>query len=138
MGEDMFKPPIVRNIGSSLNKSLFTKRIPLTAARIHNPKRISETRQILTRTKELLRVDRISSVVEDPDVDLRTLGRKCLLLQPQVKVDSEGTWSHELKELVSKEEVAIVDFQLELGYEYWSYRTYVHGCIAYNVLRYSS
>ena len=89
----LFRPPIIRSAAvaaaTTLDRSLFSKTIPISAARILNTKKISQHRTKLVETKELLVLDRFTNVRSDPDSTRAAKGGKCILLTPQVK--AEGT-----------------------------------------------
>lgn len=89
LGEEMnlFRAPAVRYSGGVLNRALFSKKIDLAAATVRDAKNIGKYRKALEKGNEALRVDRISSIVPDPDKDLAAQGRKCLLLAPGIKAD---------------------------------------------------
>ncbi|KAE8441541.1 hypothetical protein EG329_004849 [Mollisiaceae sp. DMI_Dod_QoI] len=114
-------PPIVRSAGAILERSLFSKTFPITAARITNPKKISEYRSQFEKSRELLRLERLTNVQPDPDPTLASKGTKCLLLSPIVKPEDQSTWSNILKEAVKTEDVNIVPYDLKLDYNYWTY-----------------
>jgi len=86
-GEQMavLRPPIVRSSLNALNRALFTKKINLAAAAVHDSRTISKYRKSLTGTREILTVERISPIVPHPDTTLRQQGKKCILLEPHVK-----------------------------------------------------
>lgn len=77
----------------------------------------------MDKSKELLRVDRVSAVREDPDPALAAKGGKCLLLKPEVKPEDPTTWSAILKQAVEAKEMSIMPYELTLDYNYWNYRT---------------
>jgi tRNA (guanine37-N1)-methyltransferase len=85
----LFRPPVVRSAAvaaaATLDRSLFSKTIPISAARILNVKKISQHRTQLTKTKELLGLERFTNIRPDPDSDRASKGGKCFLLSPQVK-----------------------------------------------------
>lgn len=81
----LFKPPIHRSATAVLDRALFTKTIPISAARVTNNKLISKCRGHLEKSQELLSTERVTTVRPDPDVSLAAKGIKCLLLKPQVK-----------------------------------------------------
>jgi hypothetical protein len=68
-----------------LDRSLFTKKIPIAAARILDNKNISKYRTQLETAKDILKLDRLGTVRSDPDESLASKGGKCLLLKPEVK-----------------------------------------------------
>ncbi|ELR09146.1 tRNA(m(1)G37)methyltransferase [Pseudogymnoascus destructans] len=118
---DMFRPPIVRSAAAVLDRSLFTRTFPIAAARITDHKLISPSRGKLEKSKELLRVDRVSAVREDPDPALAAKGGKCLLLRPEVKPEDPTTWSAILKQAVEAKEMSVMPYELTLDYNYWNY-----------------
>lgn len=83
----MFRPPIHRTASALLDRALFSKTIPIAAARVAENKFISRCRIQLEKSKDLLRVERVASVRDDPDPVLAKKGVKCLLLNPEVKHD---------------------------------------------------
>ncbi|KAL1880183.1 hypothetical protein VTK73DRAFT_6214 [Phialemonium thermophilum] len=106
---------------AALDRSLFARNVDLAAARVRDMKNISKYQRALGKSKELLNVDRLASVVVDPDRDLASQGKKCLLLRPGVKADDPGSWGPVLREGVQKDDLNIIPYQLHLGYDYWSY-----------------
>jgi hypothetical protein len=85
----LFRPPIHRSAAAVLDRALFSKTIPLAAARIADNKHISRYRTQLDKSRDLLHLERQLSVRPDPEPTLASKGGKCLLLQPEVKVDGE-------------------------------------------------
>jgi tRNA (guanine37-N1)-methyltransferase len=81
----LFRPPIVRSASAILDRSLFSKTIPISAARISNNKNISRYRGVLQKSKELLLLERLTNITQDPDPVLAAKGGKCMLLKPEVK-----------------------------------------------------
>lgn len=81
----IFRPPIVRTGTAALNRALFTKKVDLAAAAVQDPRLISQYRKTLHSSKELLQLERISPIRPHPDQALADQGRKCLLLNPNIK-----------------------------------------------------
>ena len=81
----IFSPPVVRSGAGALNRALFSKTINLAAAAINDNRLISKYRKELEHSKELLRQERLSPIVNHPDKTLADQGKKCLLLTPNVK-----------------------------------------------------
>jgi tRNA (guanine37-N1)-methyltransferase len=81
----LFRPPIVRSAAATLDRSLFAKTIPIAAARILDVKKISQHRSQLSKTNEILKLERFTNIRPDPDQALASKGGKCFLLNPQVK-----------------------------------------------------
>jgi tRNA (guanine37-N1)-methyltransferase len=137
----LFRPPIHRAATTVLDRSLFSKTVPIAAARVVENKNISRYRAELQKSKELLQVERITPIRSDPDPIVASKGGKCLLLQPQVKHDGIliarrysmasnlctdlRTWSSILQQAVKAQELGVILFNLNLDYNYWTYRTYV-------------
>jgi len=112
----LFTPPIVRSGTNAINRALFSKKLDLAAAAVHDARSISKWQKSLSRGRKLLHVPRISSVVVHPND-----GKKCLLLNSTVKAPAPETWGPVLKEAVQLNEVSVVPYQLQLDYDYWSY-----------------
>lgn len=81
----LFKPPIHRSAKAVLDRTLFRKTVPISAARITDNKLISKYRGNFEKSKELLHAERLTNVRKDPDATLAAKGVKCLLLRPDVK-----------------------------------------------------
>jgi tRNA (guanine37-N1)-methyltransferase len=82
----MFSLPVVRSAGAVLDKTQLARRIPLAAARVLNNKNISKLRTQLDASRDLLRVERVASVREDPEAGVAARGGKCLLLRQEIEV----------------------------------------------------
>lgn len=81
---DMFAPPINRAM-KVLDRTFFQKTVPVSAARIFNPKDISRCRTELTASRETLNNARVDPIRADPDTEgTQKKGTKCLLLRPEV------------------------------------------------------
>jgi tRNA (guanine37-N1)-methyltransferase len=147
----LFRPPIHRAATTVLDRSLFSKTIPIAAARVVENKNISRCRAELLKSRELLQVERIAPIQSDPDPIVASKGGKCLLLQPQVKHDGIlimewyslasnscidlRTWSPTLQQAVKARELGVIQYNLELDYDYWTYRTYVSEHMVQNFSR---
>ncbi|KAE9372253.1 guanine-N(1)--methyltransferas-like protein [Stipitochalara longipes BDJ] len=117
----LFRPPIVRSASAVLNRALFSKTVPIAAARVANPKNITRFRTQLDKSGELAKLERITNIQLDPDPDLAKRGGKCMLLKPEVKSEDPTTWSTILQEAVKAEELKIIPYNLTLDYNYWTY-----------------
>ncbi|KAL2066463.1 hypothetical protein VTL71DRAFT_2534 [Oculimacula yallundae] len=117
----LFRPPIVRSASAALDRALFSKTIPIAAARVASLKNLSKFRQVLDKSKELMQLERIQNVRPDPDPVLAGKGGKCLLLKPEVKPEDPSTWSAALREAVKAEDVGVIPYELNLDYNYWTY-----------------
>lgn len=83
----MFRPPINRAM-RVLDRSFFQKKIPISAARILDNKTISKCRAELQKSKDTLFIERLSNIQPDPVEADAKLGRKCILLRPEI--DEQG------------------------------------------------
>ncbi|KAG9231609.1 guanine-N(1)--methyltransferas-like protein [Amylocarpus encephaloides] len=117
----LLRPPIVRSATATLNRALFSKTIPISAARISNVKQIGRIRSELEKSREVLRLERLGNVRVDPDPSFASKGGKCLLLKPEVKPEDSSTWSSALQEAVKQEDVGVIPYGLQLDYDYWTY-----------------
>ncbi|KAK3945298.1 putative undecaprenyl pyrophosphate protein [Diplogelasinospora grovesii] len=117
----IFRPPVVRSGAAALNRALFSKKYDIAAATVQDARLISKYRTSMEKSKELLRLERISSIAAHPDKDLAKQGRKCLLLNPGVNAEAPETWGPLLKEGVQKQELGVIPYELKLDYDYWSY-----------------
>ncbi|KAF2994129.1 tRNA(m(1)G37)methyltransferase [Neopestalotiopsis sp. 37M] len=119
--EDLFRPPVLRPFTGALDRSLFSRTIPLAAAAINDVKQISRLRKDLARSKELLNVERISPIAPHPDSAQAAQGKKCLLLDPSVKTDEPSTWGEVVKAAAEQNELAVVPYDLKLDYDYFNF-----------------
>ena len=84
------RPPINRAM-RILDRSFFKKTVPLAAARVFNNQHISQCRQTLEKSKDMLKLERgAASVRADPLPELGNTGKKCLLLREEIKADGEA------------------------------------------------
>ena len=111
--ENMFAPPVNRAM-HILDRSFFSKTIPLAAALILDRSQIHPTRQQLRH--EALDLVRIYSIVQDPHSQ-----HKALLLRPHVQAKDKTTWSEILNDLVQQEKISVIPYDLKLSYANWSY-----------------
>ncbi|KAL2020869.1 hypothetical protein VTK56DRAFT_7860 [Thermocarpiscus australiensis] len=118
----MFRPPVVRTGTAALNRALFTKKVDLAAAAVHDPRLIAQYRKTLHSSKELLEVERISPIRPHPVQALADQGRKCLLLNPTIKAGASDNWGPVLRDGVQKQELTVIPYELQLDYDYWNYR----------------
>ena len=79
------RPPIVRSATGVLDRALFSKTVPIAAARIFSNKNITKVRKQLEESKDVLELERIKTVRSDPESALASKGSKCLLLNPKIK-----------------------------------------------------
>lgn len=82
----MLRPPINRAM-RKLDRAFFKRAFPIAAARISSNKDISPCRTLLLKSKDMLSLERFSTVQPDPDERLSQQGQKCLLLSQKVKHD---------------------------------------------------
>ncbi|KAK5174127.1 tRNA(m(1)G37)methyltransferase [Saxophila tyrrhenica] len=143
--EEMFRPPLARGM-KALDRSIFQKVVSINAARVFDNKNISKVRSQLERSKDALQQDRIANVLPDPDAERAKVGKKCILLRPEVRQSDLNThdatngvngdtikhstqderttaWPHSpvLAELVKEELISVIPYNLHLNYDYWTY-----------------
>ncbi|POS87571.1 hypothetical protein EPUL_000868, partial [Erysiphe pulchra] len=131
-----------------LDRSLFSRIFAASAARVLDSKDISRYRNELSKTREILKLDRFPNIRPDPDPEVAAQGGKCVVLNPQVKPeggerkrgDREGkerikkkrvkklketidptTWSPVLAEAVNANKLKVLSYDVKLDYDYWSY-----------------
>ena len=79
------RPPINRAM-RVLDRTYFKKAIPLAAARVFKNQHISQCRQELEKSKDMLRLERgVTSIRPDPVAEYADVGKKCVLLQEHIK-----------------------------------------------------
>ncbi|ROW14712.1 hypothetical protein VPNG_03767 [Cytospora leucostoma] len=117
----LVRPPRMQP-STTLNKALFSMTVNLAAASVRDNKNLSKLRNNLAKSGDILPLERISAIIPDPDADLAAKGRKCLLLNPRISSKQPETWGPVISELVKRDEVGIVPYELKLGYDYWTYR----------------
>lgn len=81
----LFRAPAAARAARTLDRSLFARTLPTAAASVRDNRFIAKYRKQLEETKELLVLERLSSVAADPDPALAAQGRKCLILHPSIK-----------------------------------------------------
>ncbi|KZF23747.1 hypothetical protein L228DRAFT_238268 [Xylona heveae TC161] len=118
--EEMFRPPINRAM-RVLDRPFFRKTVPLSAARVLENRNIAKCRSALEKSREALQLDRITIIRPDPEPEIAAQGKKCLLLEPEVRHNDASTWGPVLTELAQAESVRVIPYNLELEYEYWTY-----------------
>lgn len=117
----LIRPPVLAT-STILNKAAFTQTFNIAAASVRDTKNISRIRQALSKNSDVLTLERHPSVMPDPDASLAARGRKCLLLKPTISATKPETWGPVVSELVRQDDIGIVAYKLNLGYDYWTYR----------------
>ncbi|KAL1302432.1 hypothetical protein AAFC00_002825 [Neodothiora populina] len=121
MAEEMFRPPINRAM-RVLDRSFFRKSVPISAARIIDIKTISKLRSELQKSRDILFIDRLSNIQPDPVEENAKLGKKCILLRPQVDDKGENKpWSPKVSELEDANLIKVIPYEVQLDYDYWTY-----------------
>ncbi|VUC27815.1 unnamed protein product [Clonostachys rosea] len=115
-----FRAPAARAM-KTLDKSLFTKVLPTSAALVSQNTLISRYRKALEKSEELIQVDKFSPIAPHPDPEAARAGKKCLVLKPHVDPASPETWSSVLRKGSEDGEVEIIPFQADFDYTYWRY-----------------
>lgn len=81
---NLFKAPGALAM-KTLDRSIFSKTLPVTAALVRDNKLLSKYRKDLEKTREILQLEKLSPVMPASDPSLAKQGRKCLLLSPNVE-----------------------------------------------------
>ncbi|KOS22515.1 tRNA (guanine(37)-N1)-methyltransferase [Escovopsis weberi] len=118
---NLFRAPAAARAAKALDRSLFSKTVPLAAASLRENKLISKYRKQLETTKEVLDLDRFDPIAADPDPALAAQGRKCLVLGPQIKAGAPETWSPILKQASEAGDLRVIPYDVHIGYEIWTY-----------------
>ncbi|CAK7210116.1 tRNA(m(1)G37)methyltransferase [Sporothrix eucalyptigena] len=134
----IFRPPILRTAAltasATINKALFSKTFEIAAAQVNDNRLINKYQKALNSSKELLRVERVSSVADVPEAAAGQAApaasddakpaprRKCLLLRPGIVPSSPETWSDVIKQGVERSELGLIPYQLTLHYDHWTSR----------------
>ncbi|KAF2225458.1 Met-10+ like-protein-domain-containing protein [Elsinoe ampelina] len=120
MAEDMFRPPV--NLAmKTLDRAFFSKKIPLSAARILNNSQISNIRAQLDRSKDSLSLSRCQNVRPDPSAE--AAGKRCILLRPQINDEGqEWPWTPLVGQLEKDDLIKLIPYDLHLDYNYWTYQ----------------
>ncbi|KJZ76573.1 tRNA (guanine(37)-N1)-methyltransferase [Hirsutella minnesotensis 3608] len=118
---NFFRAPAAARAAKTLDRALFSRTLPTTAASVRENRLISKYRKLLESTNELIAVDRLGSIAADPDPGLAAQGKKCLILRPDIKPTVPETWSPVLQEASKIGDVKLVPYEVTIGYELWSY-----------------
>ncbi|OAQ91617.1 Met-10 [Purpureocillium lilacinum] len=118
---NLFRAPAAARAAKTLDRALFSRTLPTAAASVRDNRLLSKYRKQLEKSRELLMLDRFDSIAADPDRELVSQGRKCLILKPDVKPSQPDTWSSILQEASREGDIKVVPFEVTIGYELWSY-----------------
>ena len=84
---EMFRPPVNRAM-RILDRSYFKKDVPLAAARVLDNSQINRLRILLHQ--DLLQIDRMQNVRPDPEENDVKMGRRALLMRPDIDPRSKS------------------------------------------------
>lgn len=140
----LFRPPAASRAAKTLDRALFSRTLPSTAAVVRDNRMLSRYRKDLEATRELLNVDKLRPIVSHPDPAQAGQGLKCLLLDPGVKqsgmlallsdesrdeilltVVAPESWSARLKDALDAGDLSLIPYNVDIDYSYWSYG----GCL---------
>ncbi|KZV70964.1 hypothetical protein PENSPDRAFT_675511 [Peniophora sp. CONT] len=113
-------PPIVRGM-DKLDRSVFRRTVPLLAAEVP-PAKTAEILRSSVLKKAVLNLPKVKSVVPnsaDPN------GPKLLLL----RVQQEAELPPDVKEFLTSHDAHLLDYSLELGYDYWTADEIIHAIL---------
>jgi tRNA (guanine37-N1)-methyltransferase len=97
-----FTPPVHRSAAAVLDRALFSKTIPIAAARVTQNRDIARCRTAFEKSRDLLRLERLTSVRSDPDPAIASKGGRCLLLRPDIQHNGSVFYSVKLYLLMRK------------------------------------
>ncbi|KAF4122629.1 tRNA (guanine37-N1)-methyltransferase [Geosmithia morbida] len=117
----LFRPPAAARAAQTLDRTLFSRTLPATAAVVRDNKLLSRYRKDFEGTRELLNIDKMRPIVAHPDPALARQGSKCLVLDPAIKSSVPETWSSKLKEALDAGELSLIPYNVDIDYTYWSY-----------------
>ncbi|RPA82806.1 hypothetical protein BJ508DRAFT_413968 [Ascobolus immersus RN42] len=110
-----FYPPLARGM-RVLDRSVFKKSVPMTAAKILDLRMMGEIRKNCKSDwfNPPFQV-KLQRMIEDEQ------GRKSLLLKPDAKKDDLSTVSEAMRGYIEKKVLELTDYTLELDYDAWNY-----------------
>lgn len=97
---NLFRAPAAARALKTLDRSLFLRSLPTSAACVKENKFISKYRKQLEKTREILLLEKFDPIAADPDSSLAAQGRKCLILNPRLKASGScvfSFWRHDSK-----------------------------------------
>ncbi|CAK7223204.1 tRNA(m(1)G37)methyltransferase [Sporothrix curviconia] len=130
----IFRPPILRTAAltasATLNKALFSNTFEIAAVQINDNRLITRYQKALTASREILRVERIASVADVPEIAAAEQAapaaaprKKCLLLRPGIVPSLPETWSDVIKQGIERSELGgVIPYRLTLHYDHWTSR----------------
>ncbi|KAH7326511.1 Met-10+ like-protein-domain-containing protein [Stachybotrys elegans] len=118
---NFFRAPAAARAAKTLDRTLFARVLPASAACLRETKTISKYRKELEKTGELLALDKFSPIVPDPDASLAAKGARCLVLKPEVKPSAPETWSSVLRQAAESGDVKLIPYDVNITYDLWSY-----------------
>ncbi|KAA8902483.1 guanine(37)-N1-methyltransferase [Sphaerosporella brunnea] len=123
----LFLPPVQRSM-RVLDRSLFKKTIPTSAARVFNPRDISRVQKECSA--DLLRIKRVQLMPEDPE----NKPKKLILFRPEVKHDDISTASPATQELIHSKVMELVPYTLHMDYSHWNYDEIINAVLPEDML----
>ena len=114
--KDIAAPPTNRDM-KVLDRSFFHREVQTAALMVSQPQHISNIRNKISSSNELLSTTTIRPIIDDP---IQT-GNKIIRLLPQVNATERSTWSSTLMEIVESGAASIQPYELKLTYEDWSF-----------------
>lgn len=83
----LFRAPAAARAAKTLDRSLFCRSLPAAVASVADNRLLSKYRLELQKTKELIQLERFNPITGHPDPAQAARGKKCLVLNPEVKPD---------------------------------------------------
>lgn len=82
---NLFRAPAAARAAKTLDRALFSRTMPTIAASVRDNKLIAKYRKQLDKTNEVFTINKFDPIAADPDEELARVGRKCLILRPDLK-----------------------------------------------------
>ncbi|KAI9797317.1 MAG: hypothetical protein M1825_006028 [Sarcosagium campestre] len=117
---NLLRPPVHQAM-RTLDRSAFSRAVPISAARIADNKNISRIRRDLIKSKDALDLREVSPVQLDPEKSRASANGKCMLLRPEIRHDDTSTWTSTVRKYVDLEEIGVIPYTLNLDYNHWTY-----------------
>ena len=129
--EEMLRPP--RNgTMKVLDRSLFQKTIRTVSAVIHDKTRISQIKSDLWDDALQFSTRTIISPIQPARG--YEIGKKCMILKPNIKKEDPSTWSPKLTELIGSRQVDLEPWSKSLSYDDWHYTDIMKSVIPSDLL----
>ncbi|QUC18235.1 uncharacterized protein UV8b_02476 [Ustilaginoidea virens] len=118
---NLFRAPAAARALKTLDKTLFSRTLPTTAACVRENRLISKYRKQLENSNEVFLLEKFDPIAANPDSALASQGKKCIILKPELKASAPETWSSTLQEATETGDLSLVPYKVNIDYGMWSY-----------------